>query len=78
MSHCALVKPDGSILTDDHLKATLLNNHFASQSQLDADDRRNPLANTNNELPPTIETIEASPREVLNMLNSLDRNKSCG
>ena len=73
-----LVQLDGTIATDDDHKATLLNNHFANQSRLNADDDRNPLANDNRRPVPSIDTINVASREVLDMLNSLDPNKSCG
>ena len=72
-----LVQLDGTTVTNDDQKATLLNNHFAKQSQLDVDDNRNPLAHNNRPVP-AMEPIEVSPREVLAMLNSLEPNKSCG
>ena len=73
-----LVNKDGTITTDDDQKATLLNNHFAEQSELDVDDNRNPITNDNRRLVPSLDSITIAPSEVLNVLNSLDLNKSCG
>ena len=72
-----LVQVDGTTVIHDDQKATLLNNHFAQQSRLDVDDNRNPLAHNNRSVH-AMEPIKVSPREVLDMLNSLETNKSCG
>ena len=73
-----LVQADGTIVANDDQNAVLLNNHFANQSRLDSDDARNPMASDENKPIPAMELFEVSPREVLELLNSLDPNKSCG
>ena len=71
---------NGDILIDDFEKATLLNNYFASQSTVDTTDTHTlPLKRITNATPvPTLSRIMTSEREVLQMLNSLDSNKSTG
>ena len=71
---------NGDTLTDDYQKATLLNDYFASQSTVDITDAHTlPLQPTTNTTPvPTLSEITTSEREVLQLLNSLDSNKSTG
>ena len=72
--------PNGDILTDDYAKATLLNDYFARQSTLDITDTLTlPTDNHSIAAPvPTLNEIKTSEREVLQILNSLDCNKSTG
>ena len=70
---------DGSVLTDDQEKATLLNDYFARQSTLDIPDARLPPPNTADTSPATtLEQITTNEHEVLQILNSLNPNKSTG
>ena len=73
-----LVDIDGNIVTNDNDKATMLNNHLASQSRLDADDRDTPDMTHDTPPVPTLDHFTITTHEVLNVLNSLDINKSCG
>ena len=72
-----LADTDGSIRTDDIQKATLLNNHFAKQSHIEVNADHNPL-NDNRRQIPNLDSIHVTSREVLDMLNSIEPNKSCG
>ena len=72
--------PDGELLTDDFDKATLLNEYFANQATIDIQDTNKlPQINTNDVTSvPALAQIVTSEREVLQILNSLDANKSTG
>ena len=72
--------PNGDIMVDDYAKAKLLNDYFASQSTLNLTNTHTlPLKHNSNAAPvPTLSEITTSEREVLQMLNSLDSNKSTG
>ena len=72
-----LLSNDDTIVTDDQQKLNLLNEHFLLQSTLDVSNTRLPPAPTTNR-PPAIDTITTSEQEVLQILNSLDPNKSTG
>ena len=68
---------NGTVLTDDQEKATLLNDHFAQQSTLNIPDDRLPPPITTVPVT-TLEQITTNEHEVLQILNSLDPNKSTG
>ena len=71
--------PDGDILTDDHDKATILNNHFASQFTVQTSSTHQAQLNTNNTDPvPALENISINELEAIKILNSLNINKSTG
>ena len=72
-----LLTADGRTVTDDEDKATIFNDHFATQSQLTVPANHTPIAYTTEPVP-TLDTIVTTPEEVLKFLNSLDPNKSCG
>ena len=72
-----LIKPDGETTTDDNDKANLLCNYFANQSILETSDKQIPVLMPESPVP-ILNTITITEREVLNLLNSLDVNKSCG
>ena len=72
-----LVKPDGETVTDDKDKALLLNDYFASQTQLDLSTEQT-LPNLHARSVPALDTIQVNEREVLSLINSLDPNKSTG
>ena len=70
---------DGNVVNNDLEKASLLNKHFAEQSTLNITQiHETQLNNSNMPTVPTIEGITTSENEVLNILNSLDQNKSTG
>ena len=74
-----LARPDGDIVTDDFDKATLLNDYFASQSTVHVPNTHVPPQNNISTAPvPALDNIETTENEVLQMLNSLDANKSTG
>ena len=73
-----LIKPDGQTTTDDYDKANLLNEQFADQSRLDAENRIIPGATIPNPEVPILDSITITESEVLKLLNSLNVNKSCG
>ena len=71
--------PDGEIITNDHEKATLLNNHFAAQSTINISNSHRPPDSAADMTPiPTLENICTNEKEVLRFLNALDSNKSTG
>ena len=72
-----LLKPDGETASDDKEKADLLNEFFASQTRLDSSSSKT-FPTTQTQLVPTLDRIEATEREVLSILNSLNPNKSTG
>ena len=78
----SLVQHDGTTVTNDMDKATLFNNHFAAQTQLDINSTHISQLQTymtGDSVPvPTLQDIKISPSEVLKTLNNLDANKSCG
>ena len=69
---------DRQTLTDDKDKATLLNQFFAAQSNLNIPDTQPIHATPQNLLAPTLSTINVTGPEILKILNSLDANKSTG
>ena len=70
---------DGEILTDDHDKATILNDPFASQSTVQISDAHQAHLNTIHTDPvPALENISTNEFEVVKILNSLNINKSTG
>ena len=74
-----LLGPNGDVVTDDLGKATILVDHFATQSTLHVPATfAPPPANVNEPLVPTLERVTTSEQEVLRILNSLDINKSTG
>ena len=72
-----LLTADGRTVTDDEDKATIFNDHFATQSQLTVPANHTPITHTIAPVP-TLDTIVTTPQEVLKLINSLDPNKSCG
>ena len=78
----SLVQHDGTTVTNDTDKATIFNNHFAAQTQLDINSTQMAQLQTymtEDTVPvPTLHDIEISPAEVLKVLNNMDPNKSCG
>ena len=73
-----LINHDGTPITDDYDKATILNDHFAKQSQLDTHDVDIPHIN-----PPAphishLAEVQVTEQEVLKIINSLDANKALG
>ena len=74
-----LLGHDGDVVTDDVGKAALLIDHFAAQSTLHIPDTHVPPHNIANAAQiPTLEQITTNEHEVLQILNSLDANKSTG
>ena len=71
---------DGEILTDNYTKANLLNAYFAKQTKTDKRGTTSQTANrrTSSSPVPTLGKITTSEREVLQIINSLDANKSTG
>ena len=72
-----LVKPDGETVTLDKDKAQLLNDYFASQTQLDVS-TTHVFQNSEARSVPALDMITVNEREVLSLINSLDSNKSAG
>ena len=72
-----LESDNGDVINDDTEKATLLNDYFAAQSTLNIPDTQQPPAHDAPDAP-TLENITTTEQEVLNILNSLDGNKSTG
>ena len=68
---------DGTLMTNDDDKATILNEHFAAQSRLDIDNSR-AIPIRDRPAIPVLDNITAHPGEVLSLLNALDLNKACG
>ena len=66
-----LLAQDGTLLTNDSDKATILNEHFASQSYLNIDASRLPQTHINRVIP-ILDNITINAREVLALLNSPD------
>ena len=71
------LETNGIIINDDLEKATLLNDHFATQSTLNIPDTKEPPPHDALDIPP-LENITTSAQEVLRIINSLDANKSTG
>ena len=72
-----LLTTGGNTVTNDADKATLLNDHFATQSQLTVPANHTPFTNIRGPVP-TLDSITTTPQEVLKIINSLDPNKYCG
>ena len=72
-----LLTADGHTVTDDEDKATIFNDHFALQSQLNVPANHAPVSYNRGPVP-TLDTIATSPQEIIKIINSLDPNKSCG
>ena len=77
-----LIQQDGTTATEDTDKAEMFNNHFAAQTRLDINNiqiaQLQDYRTTTTEPVPTLSDIDISPGEVLNALNNMDANKSCG
>ena len=73
-----LIGQDGAPITDDLDKATILNRHFSTQTRLDTNDKQVPQITPPEQFIPPLAEVQVTEREVLNILNSLDPNKSSG
>ena len=73
-----LIGQDGAPITDDLDKATILNRHFSTQARLDTNDKQVPQITPPEQFIPPLAEVQVTEREVLNILNSLDPNKSSG
>ena len=73
-----LINQDGTPITDEYDKATILNEHFASQTQLDTQDRDLPRLDPPPHPVPQLAEVQVTELEVLKILNTLDVNKSSG
>ena len=73
-----LISQDGTPITDEYDKATILNEHFASQTRLDTHDRDIPLLDPLSHSFPKLAEVQVTELEVLQILNTLDTNKSSG
>ena len=70
---------NGTTVTDEQEKSNILNDFFASQTQLtDIPSLPDTTADTDREPVPALNSITVEKEEVLNLLNSLDTNKSTG
>ena len=73
-----LIGQDGTPITDDLEKADIFNRHFSAQTRLDVQDKQIPrLASPDPPIAPLAE-VQVTEQEVLNVLNSLNINKSSG
>ena len=72
-----LISQDGTPITDEYDKATILNEHFANQARLNTHDKDLPQLHSPTHVPHLME-VQVTEQEVLKMLNSLDTNKSAG
>ena len=77
-----LQNEDNEILTDNTQKADLMNNYFVLQTKTDtaglALPETNDIDQNYDEAPPGLEQIKITENQVLNILNTLDVNKSTG
>ena len=73
-----LIGLDGTPITDDFDKATILNKHFADQTRLDTVNKHIPNISTHLPSVPCLAELQVTEAEVLNMLNGLGLNKSSG
>ena len=73
-----LISQDGTPITDEYDKATILNEHFASQTRLDTHDRDLPRLDPPSHSFPQLAEVQVTEQEVLQILNTLDVNKSSG
>ena len=73
-----LINQDGIPISDDFDKATILNNHFASQTRLDTHDLQMPDIPISVPPIPSLSEVQVTEPEVLKILNSLDINKTTG
>ena len=73
-----LISQDGTPITEDLDKATILNDHFASQTRLDTKDKQIPHIPPPSTPIPSLSEVQATEPEVLKILNSLNINKSSG
>ena len=68
----------GDLVTDETKKADILNDYFASQTNLDTDSLQLPHDNVNDGHIPGLRQIEITGQQVLKALNSLNVHKSTG
>ena len=73
-----LIRHDGTPITDDLDKATILNQHFADQTRLDIQDKHIPTITPPRAPVPSLAEVQVTEPEVLYILNGLDANKSSG
>ena len=73
-----LISQDATPITDEDDKATILNEHFASQTRLDTHDRDLPRLDPPSHSFPQLAEAQVTEQEVLQILNTLDVNKSSG
>ena len=73
-----LINQDGTPITEDQDKATILNDHFINQTRLDTHDLDIPQLNSPIFSFPQLAGVQVTEHEVLKFLNSLDVSKSSG
>ena len=77
-----LIAENGDVITDDHLKAQILNSYFSAQTDIKLTDLHHAhlhdYENTQPETPNHIDSIVFTPNEVLNTINRLDASKASG
>ena len=73
-----LIGQDGTPLTDDIDKATILNKHFTAQTKLDTQYKPMPLITPPEHFVPQLAEVRVTEPEVLKILNRLDVSKSSG
>ena len=73
-----LINQDGTPLTDEQDKATILNDHFINQTRLDTQDKDIPRLNDPIFSFPQLVEVQVTEHEALKILNSLDASKSSG
>ena len=77
-----LIATDGTIISDDNIKAEKFNNYFCAQTDIRITDiQREHLREYENTQSKTInhlDTIVFTSKDVLNVINGLDASKACG
>ena len=68
----------GDLVTNEELKATMFNEHFVFQTNLDTDTLVLPLGEINDKRITELGQIQVTEQQVLKALNSLDSHKSTG
>ena len=77
-----LVSDNGTVVSENHSKAELLNSYFSAQTNINITDVQHAhlheFENSQDATPNHIDSIIFTPNEVLNIINRLDASKACG